>query len=109
MAVLDDSLPTQMDEAGAQLDDVEIAFKGERPDAFLSACRETRPHVIVVNVDLFESEPDPARVVWRLLPGGDVGITNPRNATTGVCEEGHIIREEAARSRGHNNSRSPES
>ncbi|HJK89534.1 MAG TPA: hypothetical protein RMH85_14995 [Polyangiaceae bacterium LLY-WYZ-15_(1-7)] len=66
MAVLDDSLPTQMDEAGAQLDDVEIAFKGERPDAFLSACRETRPHVIVVNVDLFESEPDPARVIAKL-------------------------------------------
>eukprot|EP00935_MAST-01C_sp_MAST-1C-sp1_P001426 g1426.t1 len=37
------------------------------------------------------TEPDPAAVVWKLLPEGDTGVTNPRNAQTGVCEEGHVV------------------
>lgn len=32
---------------------------------------------------------DPAEATWTLLPDGEHGIQNPRNATGGYCEEGH--------------------
>jgi hypothetical protein len=48
--------------------------------------------VFILSSPNLASEAEPAAVSWELHPGGaDAhGITNPRSAASGVCEEGHI-------------------
>ena len=65
IAILDDSLPRQLEFSGGPLADVSVTWAGTQLDELLKHCREQRPHVIIVNVDLVAAG-DPARIVADL-------------------------------------------
>jgi hypothetical protein len=61
LAILDDSLPRQLEHSAGPLADVQVTFAGTDLDKLLEHCRRQPPHVVILNVDLFPpGEPDRA-------------------------------------------------
>lgn len=65
IAILDDSLPRELERSGGPLAGVAVTWAGTALADLQEHCREQRPHVVIVNVDLVAVS-DPARTVSDL-------------------------------------------
>jgi hypothetical protein len=65
LAILDDSLPRQLEHSAGPLADVQVTFAGTDLDKLLEHCRRQPPHVVILNVDLFPPG-EPVRAIAQL-------------------------------------------